>query len=184
MMTEFAQFLTEHATKKVGNKSLFGREKPIFVPGLYDESAKNTWTPSKQPAPISGNESAVAEERLGCTLPEGYKTFIQTLGPGLWADAGIPHPNSLYAFDEELGEMAGFISLAYNVDGCGNSIAFDGKRTDQQQIYFCDHDPFGYAVVAASFEDWIKLVTNQQLAKPNKMRAFYTSLSQFREISI
>ncbi|MDZ4835928.1 MAG: SMI1/KNR4 family protein [Candidatus Melainabacteria bacterium] len=175
MTADFAEFLTEHASKKVGNK-------PLFVPGLYDESAKYAWIPWKGPSAVRDSEIATAEERLRCTFPAGYRTFVQTVGPGMWADAGIAHPKTLYAFDEDLGSMSGFIALAYNVDGCGNSIAFNGRDSSNQQVYFCNHDPFGYAVAAASFEEWMQSVTHQKLSAPNKMRTFYTSMAPFRHV--
>ncbi len=173
MAPDFAQFLLEHSAKKAGNK-------PLFAPGLYDESAKYAWIPWKGNSPVRDSEIADAEQRLGFALPEGYRTFVQTIGPGLWADAGIPHPKTIHTFDQEMRGMSRFTAVAYNVDGCGNSIAFDGKCDNPQQVFFCNHDPYGYAVAAESFEEWITVVTGHKLTSPTKVRNFYTSLKPFK----
>jgi len=174
---DFVQYLKETSSEKVG-------KQPLFMPGIYDEGSATTWKPLNESEIVSLDAITEAENRLGCTLPAGYRAFMETLGPGIWADAGIPHPDSLYAFEEEVGEMCGFIPLGYNVDGCGNYAAFNPAGDNSDLIYFCCHDPFGFVVASNSFEEWIQTIATKKLNDPKHgLGSFYDSLCSFQEIS-
>jgi hypothetical protein len=131
MITDFVEYLKTCSSKKIGLNNLFVPDSKIA---------------------IGDDDVAKAEKMLNCSLPTGYETFLQTLGTGCWADANVTSPNELYAFDESVGEMCGMIPVAENVDECGSYVAFNPR---DQQLYFCCHDPFGYALVASSFEEFI-----------------------------
>ncbi|MBS1957533.1 MAG: SMI1/KNR4 family protein [Cyanobacteria bacterium SZAS-4] len=132
-------------------------------------------------AVIHDSDVSNAELRLSCNLPVGYKEFVSTLGSGAWAQSDITAPADLYAFDESVGhEMKGWIPLAENVDGCGNSVAFNCL---DQKIYFCNHDPFGFVFVANSFEEFIQTVADRWLRDTRSgTRLFYESLPDFKEV--
>lgn len=130
---------------------------------------------------INDDDVSKAEERLKCKLPVGYTEFVRILGSGLWAQSEIIAPEDLYAFDESVGEMKGLIPLAENVDGCGNSVAFNCL---DEKLYFCNHDPFGFAPVANSFEEFIQMIADRWLRDTRSgTRLFYESLPDFKEVS-
>jgi hypothetical protein len=159
-MEDFSKYLKELSSTKVGKKAL-------FVPD---------W------GPVEVNELKDAEKRLGCTLPSGYRIFLETLGVGSWAEAFIKAPADLYAFDEAVGEMCGFIALADGIEGCGNYVAFNPR---DQKIYYCCHDPFGYALLDRSFEGFIKQVAaHWQKTPQTDVSLFYKSLSPFVDATI
>jgi hypothetical protein len=176
-MTDFIEYLHATVQAKAGGK-------PLFEPGIYNEGAKKTWTALPSPRVVTDAELLNCEERLGIKLPDGYRAFMQTIGPGIWALAGVAHPDHLYAFDADCGEMEGYIALAFNVDGCGNSIGISPKSEDQSIYYFC-HDPFGYAVTALSFEDWVKAIADCQIKNPtNGTELYYDSVGRFTEVKL
>lgn len=131
---------------------------------------------------VDEDDICKAEERLKCKLPAGYGEFVRVLGSGTWAQADITTPSALYAFDESVGvEMQGFIPLAENVDGCGNSVAFSCL---DEKLYFCNHDPFGFAHIANSFEEFIQTIAERWLRDTRSgTRLFYESLPDFKEVS-
>jgi hypothetical protein len=156
--TDFEQFLQ---AKKI---SIVGK-KPLFEP-----------LPSN---PISEADVEQTEATLQCRLPNGFRTFLKTVGSGIWADA-VFSLEEVYAFDEAVGEMCGFIALGINVNGCGDYVAFNPKE-QTGTIYFCCHDPFGYAVAGASFESYIVALT-QFTEQNRKSSEFYYKLEPFHEI--
>jgi hypothetical protein len=119
---------------------------------------------------------------LNCSLPAGYEVFLQTLGTGCWADASVIAPEELHAFDESVGEMCGLIAIAENVDGQGSYVAFNPL---DNKLYFCCHDPFGYALIANSFGEFIELITALWMNDPEKgARNYYLSLPSFKEVEL
>ena len=119
-MTDFIEYLNANAQAKAGGK-------PLFEPGIYNEGAKKTWTALPSPRVVTDAELLSCEERLGIKLPDGYRAFMQTIGPGIWALAGVSHPDHLYAFDAHSGEMESYIALAFNVDSCCQSTLISPK---------------------------------------------------------
>ncbi|HEY9791386.1 MAG TPA: SMI1/KNR4 family protein [Candidatus Obscuribacterales bacterium] len=168
-MTNFEQFLQDNSTRQFGGK-------PLFQPGSYDPNSAKPWQALAQGSPVTAIAINNAERKLQCTFPEGYKIFLQTLGPGSWAGLHFPHPTSLYAFDASCGEMEGYVILCFNVNGAGDYVAFNPKQ-QESNIYFCSHDPLGCARIGASFEELIKKLYELKLANPkDDMATFYSSL--------
>ena len=100
-----------------------------------------------------------AERELGVRLPHSYREFLLKCGPGIWCGDWIPPPMMLYAFDEDCWEMEGFVTLVHNVQEVGDFVAInpaDQEENGEQPVYYCSHDPFGYARIAASFEEWCR----------------------------
>jgi hypothetical protein len=141
-MEDFAQFLEKHlADSRLAEEQQLDS---VFVP---DNEA------------VSETDIKRAEEKLGINLPRSYQQFLLLCGPGLWCGDHIPHPSELYAFDESCWEMTGFIPLIHNVLGFGDYVAVnpaDFEKDGERPLYYCSHDPFGYARVADSFEDWCR----------------------------
>jgi hypothetical protein len=55
--------------------------------------------------------------------------------------------------------------LIHNVLGCGDHVAINPSEPDQdgeRPLYYCTHDPFGYAQVATSFEEWCRKAVDVQ----------------------
>ena len=176
-MTDFIEYLNANAQAKAGGK-------PLFEPGIYNEGAKKTWTALPSPRVVTDAELLSCEERLGIKLPDGYRAFMQTIGPGIWALAGVAHPDHLYAFDADCGEMEGYIALAFNVDGCGNSIGISPKSEYKSIYYFC-HVPFGYAVNSPSSEDVLKSMGDSQMKKPTHVtKCPEPSAGRFTEVKL
>jgi len=174
-MTDFPDYITHYREKK------FGKER-MFVPGRYNEASKQTWTPLKESSPVDSRHILEIAEERNCQFPEGYCTFMETLGPGLWAGMGIPQPEDTHAFDQATGAMQGFVTVACNVNGMGDYLAFNPK--EGEKIYFCGHDPFGYAVAGNSFEEVITKVTEAALAEPNNgVSKFFEGLP-FVEVTV
>lgn len=173
-MDPFIEFLESTAMLKVGGR-------PVFTPGLYDPTSVKTWTTWPNAKPVKPEDFQLPESTLNCELPQDYKRFLQILGPGCFADAYFPSPSHLYAYDEEVGEMCGFIPLAFNVNGCGDDIAFSPRH--YENIFFCCHDPFGYATAAISFEQYLREIAEYKLSGID-MRSFYESLTPFTEVSV
>ncbi|MBI2811853.1 MAG: SMI1/KNR4 family protein [Candidatus Melainabacteria bacterium] len=128
----------------------------------------------------SDDDVSKAEAVLNCKLPVGYGEFVRILGSGVWAQAEIAAPSSLYAVDQSVGEMKGLIPLAENVDGSGNYVAFNCL---DQKLYFCSHDPLGFSLVANSFEEFIETIAEKwQRDTRSGTRLFYESLPDFKEV--
>jgi hypothetical protein len=173
-LTDFAQFLQENAGKRAGKQQM-------FEPGHYNEQGQETWSPLLANKPVALESIRAAEKKLGCKFPRDYCTFMQTLGPGLWAGMAIVEPDNCFVFDQDAAEMAGFVVLGCNVNGCGDYLAFNPRVADK--VYFCGHDPFGYAVAGSSFEVVIRNTTLTALCLPqNGVREYFSSLSDFHEV--
>jgi hypothetical protein len=144
----FTQFLDKHlAESRVAGPQ---RATRVFVPDGET---------------VSESDIKKVESDLGVSLPRSYRQFLLTCGPGLWCDDYIPHPRNLYAFDEDCWEIAGFVPLIHNVLGCGDHVAINPSEPDQdgeRPLYYCTHDPFGYAQVATSFEEWCRKAVDVQ----------------------
>ncbi|MEM7343444.1 MAG: SMI1/KNR4 family protein [Chloroflexota bacterium] len=142
MQEDFPEFLTK-------NKSGFlrqddGQQSPVFV------SSGNITTDA---------DIKRVEQELDVSLPQSYRQFLLICGSGAWCDDWIPSPNELYAFDENCWEMAGFVTLVHNVEKLGDFLAInptDLVEDGERPIYYCSHDPFGYAQIAISFEEWCR----------------------------
>jgi hypothetical protein len=119
---------------------------------------------------ISETDIKQAEQKLGVNLPHSYQQFLLLCGPGLWCGDYIPHLGELYAFDESCWEMTGFIPLVHNVLGLGDYVAInpaDSEKDGERPLYYCSHDPFGYARVADSFEKWCRKTAEIQIGETN-----------------
>src|SRR5207237_4474765 len=89
---------------------------------------------------------AAAETTLGVPLPVSYKTFLRVCGSGQWCGDYVAAPEDVYRFDEECGDMVGFVALIHNADGIGDFVAMNPReQTDPGEwaLYYCSHDPFG-----------------------------------------
>jgi hypothetical protein len=164
-MDKFAQFLIDHRGRFTEKRGLFflpARKVSLFLPlpneaiegKIIRELGVDPALESKPRLPIHEG-LAEAEARLGCVLPIGYKTFMQTLGPGVWAGARIRHPDFLFVW-----QSTGFpdsVTLADGVDGVGGKVAFDPQ--DKKIYYLCTME-FGFGIAASSFEDWIYSITH------------------------
>lgn len=117
--------------------------------------------------PASDAELAAAEASLGVELPPSYKTFVLSLGPGLWCGEAVKAPSALYAFDEDCEDMEGFIALVENVQGVGDHLAInpvESATSNERPLYYCGHDPFGQARLADTFEAWTRQALQARIA--------------------
>lgn len=130
----------------------------LNLPDEYGDLVEPLFVPIGQP--VGEMEIRAAEERIGMPLPQGYKVFLRALGPGCWCRANeVSAPDDVFAFDEPGWELNGFISIVQNVGGVGDHLAFnpaDPPVDGDRPMYYCAHDPFGYAQVADSFETWAR----------------------------
>lgn len=164
-MNDFSEFLKEKGQQRIGDKAL-------FMPGDFKAqwwgSKIDQWKHEVKPEFVADVEIANAEAKLKCPLPAGYKTFLVTLGPGLWSDAvWILPPGDISVF--AAAESCRLIVLAL---GCGfGDIAFDPSFGEN--IFVCSNDrrqvpmgEFRYVAAADSFEDFIRTLADLRLAKP------------------
>jgi hypothetical protein len=110
-------------------------------------------------APVEEPQIAAAEIRLGVPLPISYKTFLRVCGSGQWCGDYVAAPDDIYAFDEDCGDMEGFVALIHNVGGAGNFVAMNPREQTtpgEWALYYCSHDPFGFGKIADSFESWAR----------------------------
>jgi hypothetical protein len=138
--TGFEQFLAENKSRVI---ELDGEAAEIFSPSTtVDEQGINA-----------------AERRLGVTLPASYKTFLRICGSGQWCGDYVAPPEDIYPFDEQCGEMYGFVALVHNVGGTGDFVAMNPREQagpGEWALYYCSHDPFGFGKIADSFESWAR----------------------------
>jgi hypothetical protein len=82
------------------------------------------------PSDALSNEQHIhaAEKRLGVPLPASYKTFLQVCGAGQWCSDYVMSPKDVYAFDEAVDDMEGFVTLVYNVRGVGDHVAMNPRE--------------------------------------------------------
>lgn len=109
--------------------------------------------------PVSEDLLLAAEAHLGSQLPRGYKQFVLACGSGEWCGDLVAAPSAVYAFDEDCGGMEGFLTLVHNVRGVGDFVAMNpNEQTGPEEwaLYYCSHDPFGFAKVADTFEEWAR----------------------------
>ncbi|HWM91547.1 MAG TPA: SMI1/KNR4 family protein [Thermoanaerobaculia bacterium] len=144
LRSDFESFLREADTLSIPDE--FGNlVEPLFLPA------------GQAPDEM---EIRAAEERIGAPLPQGYKLFLRVLGPGCWCRANeISAPADVFVFDESTWEMKGFVAIVENVQGVGDYLAFnpaDPQVEGDRPVYYCAHDPYGYARVADSFEIWAR----------------------------
>jgi hypothetical protein len=108
----------------------------------------------KQVAPISEDQLRQTEMRLNCQLPEDVRATLLALGACAVDELYMHAAEDIYAFDDENGAMAGYITFASDV--CGNYFAFDPRSNNPVAFYYCSHDPFGYAVIKGSFREYLQ----------------------------
>ena len=136
----FAQFLDQHKSRTVQR----GRERlAIFEPD----------------AAVEVQHIDAAERQLGLALPASYRTFLLVCGSGLWCGDYVTPPEGVYPFDEDCGDMEGFLALVQNVRGEGNFVAMNPREqtaAGEWALYYCSHDPFGFGRIADSFESWVR----------------------------
>lgn len=130
------------------------------ISGFYEQDNGDKWPifiPDDEE--VTSSDIEQAEMALGIKLPHSYRKFLLTCGSGTWCGDWVPPPIALGAFDEDCWEMAGFVTLVHNVQLVGDFIAInpaDPEKNGERPVYYCSHDPFGYARIAASFEDWCR----------------------------
>ena len=136
----FEQFLTQNKSRVVG---IDGEPAALFDPN----------------AAVDEQHINAAEVRLGVQLPASYKTFLRVCGSGQRCGGYVAAPEDVYPFDQDCGEMEGFVALVHNVDGLGNFIAMNPREqtvAGEWALYYCSHDPFGFGRIADSFESWAR----------------------------
>lgn len=143
---------------KVDFESLLREAAATKVPDEYGDLLVTPFSVLDRPASESKIEAA--ERRRGTTLPTSFKLFLQVLGSGNWSGAGcVSAADEVGAFPPGTWEMSGFIAIVQNVRGVGDHLAFnpaDPKTAGERPVYYCGHDPLGYARVADSFELWVR----------------------------
>lgn len=130
--------------------------------------------PEYRPLPIQSLQLDEAESALGLSLPPAYRTAV--------LEVGLPRPtasllHSIVETSADLHDVAEFLNpaeivcstqewrelglpshlIAFASDCMGNLFGFDGlKATDQDGVWFYDHDSGETRSVAPSFEEWLK----------------------------
>lgn len=148
-----------------------------FLRDAIAQSAANPNRPivAESTMPASDAEIQLAEQQLGVALPDSYKHFVKHCTFALWCEEVIGPPEYLYPFDD-CGEMSGFIALVFNVECIGDHIAInpaDSEVAGERPVYYCGHDPFGYALIAASFEDWCRKTFDAYQTRRNIYRPLH-----------
>jgi hypothetical protein len=136
----FEHFLAQNKSRSV---KLDGRRVNIFHPNF----------------PVDEHQLEAAQTRLGIPLPGSYKTFLEVCGSGEWCGDHVVSPEDVYSFDEDCGDLNGFVALVHNVSGVGNFVAMNPhEQTGPQEwsLYYRSHDPFGLGKVGDSFESWAR----------------------------
>jgi hypothetical protein len=108
---------------------------------------------------ISEVELAGIESELGSKIPDKIRLLIIELGEGSINDLRIHGKDGIYAFDDECGEVEGFITFAS--DEMGNHYAYSPHSDDPNKIYYVCHDPAGYCVVADDAEEFFSGFVNR-----------------------
>ncbi len=104
---------------------------------------------------ITAEELSALETDLKLSFPDKITTLLLELGQGYVNDLYIHGIKSIYPFDEENGKLEGFVTFAS--DDMGNYYAFSPKSDDNNEIYYCCHDPLGYCIVAKNAEEFLKI---------------------------
>lgn len=120
--------------------------------------------------PVDSEQIQQAEDRIGTSLPDSYKAFLRVLGPGIWGGVEaaredeffISPPEDVLVIDQDDGgDMGGFVIVARKFHSSGECLAFNPSDLEvegERPVYYCCHDPLGYAKVADSFELWARSV--------------------------
>jgi cell wall assembly regulator SMI1 len=125
--------------------------------------------------PVSNEQIFEAEQKLGISLPEDYKTFIKhhnglsLMGSviyGISYGSGIYDLEKCYNFEHfEVDNPMPVFLVPFSPDGFGNHYCFDTKHfsKDSCNIVFWQHD-LEYddenepEIVNLSFSEWVKEV--------------------------
>lgn len=100
------------------------------------------------------------EAKLNVSFPLKVKDFLLKLGAGQTEDLYIHGNEHIHAFDEENGPIAGFVTFAS--DTMGNYYAFNPESSNKEEIYYCCHDPLGYAKIASDAYEFLrKIIENK-----------------------
>ena len=120
--------------------------------------------------PEGGGESALAgiedvEERIGATLPEGYRRFLKTYGGGMFSEDVYYREHDravlfgwLFEADEILDAIESFSEVLpesmvpIGDDGGGNLYCLGFTGSDENNVYFHDHSA-GWQADAQSYEE-------------------------------
>src|SRR5262245_31004425 len=124
--TDFERFLSQNKARAIERD---GERISVFDPD----------------APVGEQHVTAAESALGLSLPASYKTFVRLCGSGLWCGDYVAPPEAVYPFDEDCGDMQGFVALVHNVGGAGNFVAMNPREPTgpgEWALYYCSHDPF------------------------------------------
>jgi hypothetical protein len=108
---------------------------------------------------ISEVELSGIESELGSKIPEKIRLLIIELGEGHINDFSIHGKDRIYSFDDECGEVEGFITFAS--DEMGNYYAYSPHSDDPNKIYYVCHDPAGYCVIADDAEEFLSGFVNR-----------------------
>jgi hypothetical protein len=160
MRADFPDFLL--AIHKQAFPNCDGEVSPVFTPDARQ---------------VADADLHSAEQRLGLELPASFRVFLRTLGSGNWCGDDIPIPQDLQPFDATVWGCEGFVPLADNVLGVGDTLCFnpaDPAVDGERPVYYCAHDPFGHTQVADSFEDWCRATVTAQ----RERRDYYASFER------
>jgi len=102
---------------------------------------------------ISSESIKLIEVKLGLSFPDLVKEFLLELGAGQTEDLYIHGESQIYAFDQDNGPIAGFVTFAS--DSLGSFFAFNPESTNRGEIFYCCHDPLGYAEVAKDANEFL-----------------------------
>jgi hypothetical protein len=93
------------------------------------------------------------EHEGGYLFPRDIREALLELGSCSIDSLNIHASQDIYAFDENLGPLTGFVTFAS--DDSGNYFSFNPKSEAPNEIYYCSHDPLGYVKVSASFSEYL-----------------------------
>ena len=96
------------------------------------------------------------EGKYGFTFPAEIRQFLLELGAGSTEDLYISHAEEIYPFDEENGPVEGFVAFATDI--FGNYLAFNPNSDMPSEIFYCSHDPLGYAMIASDIRTFLQLL--------------------------
>ena len=94
------------------------------------------------------------EEEFSFRFPEEIRAFLLMLGAGSTEDFTIFHAEQIYPFDQDNGPIEHFVTFATDV--LGNFYAFNPRSNSPSEIYYCSHDPLGYAKLAPDIASFLK----------------------------
>lgn len=103
---------------------------------------------------LSAEALAELEAKHAFKFPSRIKSALLELGASSVANLYLHHPSMIYRFDEKNGAVSGQVTFASDI--CGNYFSFNPEAPDPETVYYCSHDPAGYAVVAPSFLEYLQ----------------------------